>query len=178
MYFRSSVDLPGDKRGELIELLNKLLATSVDLFTQAKQAHWNVKGRHFISAHELFDDVAKHAREHSDELAERIATLGGYARGTARQVAEQSALPEFAPDSLSGQDCLEALVERLSAEASALRSAIERCGNDLADPVTEDLLIEILRETEFDMWFLESHLEVPSRGFQPAHEEGAPMQPS
>lgn len=178
MGFRSSVDLSKDKREELIELLNKLLAISVDLFTQAKQAHWNVKGRHFISAHELFDDIAKHASEHSDDLAERIATLGGYARGTARQVAEQSDLAEFAPDSLSGQACVEALVDRLSTEASALRAALERTAGDLADPVTEDLLVEVLRETEFDMWFLESHLEVPSRGYRPSVEEGASVQPS
>lgn len=178
MNFRSSVDLPDEKREELIKLLNQLLATSVDLFTQAKQAHWNVKGRHFISAHELFDDIAKHASHHSDELAERIATLGGYARGTARQAAAQTALEEFAPDSLSGQACLEALVDRLATEASALREGIERSAGDLADPVTEDLLIEVLRQTEFDMWFLESHLEDPRRSFRPAHEAGAPAQPS
>jgi len=177
MYFRSSVDLPQEQREELAEMLNKLLANSVDLFTQAKQAHWNVKGRRFLSAHELFDEVAKHARHHSDDLAERIATLGGYARGTARQAAAQTGLPEFAPDTLSSQDCLEALVDRLSTHASALRRGIERCG-ELGEPVTEDLLIEVLREVEFDMWFLESHLEDPQRAYRPAQDEMGALQPS
>ncbi len=164
--FRSSVNLSQDKRQALVEMLNQLLANSVDLFTQAKQAHWNIKGRYFISAHELFDEVAKHVRHQSDELAERITTLGGYARGTARQSVEQTALPEFSPESLRGEDCLQELVNRLAAQASALRVGIERCGRELGDPATEDLLTETLREVEFDMWFLESQLDEPGREYE------------
>ena len=178
MQFRSSVDVSADKREGLVEALNKLLANAVDMFTQAKQAHWNVKGRRFISVHQLFDDLAKHARHQGDELAERIATLGGYARGTARQAAQGSALPEFGPDTLSGQDCLQALVERLATQASTLREALERCGDELQDPATEDLLTQMLREVEFDMWFLESHLEEPRHAYQPVQDEGESIQPS
>lgn len=175
MDFRSSVDVPKDRRAELVQLLNELLANSVDLFSQAKQAHWNVKGRRFLSAHSLFDDVAKHARHHSDDLAERLATLGGYARGTVRQAAEASRLSEFSPDSLSAQNCIEAMVECLSSHASQLRRGIERCA-DLREPATEDLLTEVLREIEFDLWFLESHLEDPQSAYRPAQEEhGAPL---
>ncbi len=170
MRFRTSIQLPDDNRRELIELLNGVLSQSIDLYTQAKQAHWNVKGRRFISAHELFEDVAKHLSEHSDDIAERVAALGGFVRGTARQVAEHSDLPEFNPDSLSAHDCLEALVEHLAAHSRTLRECIERSADELKDPITEDLLVEVLREVEFDLWLLETHLEDPSR----THRTAAP----
>ncbi|HLT30005.1 MAG TPA: DNA starvation/stationary phase protection protein Dps [Myxococcaceae bacterium] len=177
MNFRSSVDVSKEKRAGLIELLNELLANSLDLHSQAKQAHWNVKGRHFISAHELFEDVAKHTAAHSDDIAERVAALGGYALGTTRQVAQRTRLDEFAPSSLNGQDCLSELVDRLAAHATLLRAGIEQTGGDLADPVTEDLLVEVLREVEVDLWFLESHLDDPRRALPSTQEEnaGAPL---
>ena len=55
-------DLPDNTRKAAIELLQKRLADVVDLSTQAKQAHWNVKGPNFIALHELFDSVASMSR--------------------------------------------------------------------------------------------------------------------
>ena len=55
--FPTKNDLPEDKRVEVIGLLNQRLAEAIDLQTQCKQAHWNVKGPSFIGLHKLFDDV-------------------------------------------------------------------------------------------------------------------------
>src|SRR5213596_1096929 len=85
-------DLPEAARREAIGLLNQRLADCIDLQTQCKQAHWNVKGPSFIALHKLFDDIHASVTEYSDLLAERIVALGGVARGTAREVAEQSEL--------------------------------------------------------------------------------------
>src|SRR5438067_12547920 len=46
-------DLPATVRQHMVELCNARLADAIDLQTQTKQAHWNVKGPHFISLHEL-----------------------------------------------------------------------------------------------------------------------------
>jgi starvation-inducible DNA-binding protein len=182
MHHRSSVALDEKTRDQLVELLNGLVADSVDLFTQIKHAHWNVKGRHFISLHELFDEVAEHARKHSDLLAERVAILGGFAKGTARMAAKGSSLPEIETDDVSGEAFVRALVSQFARSGKALREAIEQAGDKLADPITEDLLIEVLRQQEMDTWFLESHLEQPDRAAKsppaPGHRagrgEGAP----
>src|SRR5712691_3406551 len=52
-------DLRDKIRRATIDLLNQQLADVLDLGLQAKQAHWNVKGPHFIGLHELFDKVAE-----------------------------------------------------------------------------------------------------------------------
>src|SRR2546427_4441712 len=65
-------DLPETTRLEVIGLLNQRLAEAIDLQTQCKQAHWNVKGPSFIGLHKLFDDVNEDVEEYEDQIAERI----------------------------------------------------------------------------------------------------------
>ena len=80
-------DLSEKTRRAMIELLNQELANVIDLSLQTKQAHWNVKGPHFIALHELFDDINEAVTSYVDEIAERAVQLGGIARGTVGAVA-------------------------------------------------------------------------------------------
>ena len=50
-------DLPQETRQRMVGLLNEQRADTFDLQSQAKQAHWNVRGPHFIALHKLFDEV-------------------------------------------------------------------------------------------------------------------------
>src|SRR5436853_7450992 len=88
-------DLPEQRRSELNELMNKRLADAVDLQLQMKQAHWNVKGPHFIGLHELFDQIDEAVESYVDLIAERIVPLGGIAEGTVRVAAERSRVGEY-----------------------------------------------------------------------------------
>src|SRR3982751_424130 len=88
-------DVPVETREKLIQVLNLSLADAADLKSQAKQAHWNVKGANFIALHELFDQVATSAEAHTDLIAERITSLGGTANGTVQQAALRSSLAEY-----------------------------------------------------------------------------------
>ncbi|HEX7312083.1 MAG TPA: DNA starvation/stationary phase protection protein Dps, partial [Gaiellaceae bacterium] len=93
--FETRIDIADDKREELIKLLNARLADTFDLYSQLKQAHWNVKGSDFIQLHLLYDQVAESVLEFVDTIAERATTLGGLALGTARMAAEASTLSEY-----------------------------------------------------------------------------------
>jgi starvation-inducible DNA-binding protein len=157
MKFPSHINLPREARAELIELLNTCLATSIDLHWQVKQAHWNIRGKNFISRHELFDEVADHVRKHADDFAERAGALGGYAQGTIRLAAENSELEEYDLSAVNGDDHVLVLVDRVARYAVTIRDGIQRAA-DLNDPVTEDLFTRVLAEVEQDLWFLESHL--------------------
>src|SRR5204863_1368578 len=72
-------DLDFEKREPIIALLNQQLADTFDLYSQTKQAHWNVKGAQFIQLHELFDKLATEVLDYVDTLAERATSLGGTA---------------------------------------------------------------------------------------------------
>ena len=93
--FKTKNDIPETTRVKVIELLNARLADCIDLQTQTKQAHWNVKGPTFIALHELFDKINEEVEDYVDDIAERAVQLGGVAEGTARLVAKRSSLAEY-----------------------------------------------------------------------------------
>lgn len=156
--FPSGVDMPADAKASLIGHLNQMLADCLDLYTQVKQAHWNVKGKDFFQLHELFDAIAGELIAFVDELAERAVSLGGVAHGTARMSAESSRLPEYPEDVIDGLDHVRAVAERVAAFANAIRHGIDEAG-DLGDQNTADLYTEIGRVVDKRLWFLEAHLQ-------------------
>jgi starvation-inducible DNA-binding protein len=150
-------DLPDSTRADLVALLNGRLADTADLYSQLKQAHWNVKGIHFMALHELFDQVAEAIEPYADVIAERVAGLGGTARGTLRMAAAATSLAEYPADTTDGDAHLELVRDRLAGYAASNRQAIERAAA-LEDAATEDMLTEIQRAVDLNLYFVQSHL--------------------
>src|SRR5947208_8621745 len=101
--YTTKTDIPADVRVPVIELLNARLADAIDLQTQTKQAHWNVKGPNFIALHELFDKINEDVEDYVYDLAERAVPLGGVAEGTARMAAKRSSLTEYPASAVDGR---------------------------------------------------------------------------
>src|SRR5262245_52741921 len=154
--FDTKNDLPKDRRVEIIALLNQRLAEAIDLQTQCKQAHWNVKGPAFIGLHKLFDDVNEDAEGYVDLIAERVVQLGGIAEGTIGVVEERSKLPDYPLGLATGAEHVAALSDALSAFGRAARITIEEM-NELEDAGSADLLTEISRGVDKWLWFVEAH---------------------
>lgn len=144
-------------RDAMVPMLNQLLADTTDLRSQIKQAHWNVRGLHFQPLHELFDDVAEPLPGFGDEIAERIGQLGGAAAGTLRMAAEASRLPEVPAAFLSGEEAVKAVAERIAFLTNATRKGVDLAG-EAGDEITADILTEITRELDKQLWFVESHM--------------------
>ncbi len=157
--YTTRIDIPEATRTKTIQLLNSSLAASLDIWSQSKQAHWNVKGKDFYQLHLLFDDIASVLYEHIDTIAERITSLGGVAHGTARDSAKNSILPEY-PDTekMTEEDHLNALADRLAAYAKHLRDAIAKT-SEWNEQDSNDLYIAISREVDKKLWFVEAHLQ-------------------
>jgi len=150
-------DLAKDARSAVIDILDARLADAVDLQTQMKQAHWNVKGPTFIALHELFDKVNEDVEDYVDDLAERLVQLGGVAHGTARQASARSTLPEY-PTVRDGHQHVEAVSAALAAFGKLVRAAIDATDR-LGDRDTADLFTEISRGVDKWLWFVEAHLQ-------------------
>lgn len=152
----TKIDIPKDAREKLIAILNQRLADSVDLKAQAKQAHWNVKGMSFIALHELFDRVATEVTPMSDDIAERVTSLGGTALGTVRVAAQNSELPEYPLEISDGPDHVDALSTALAEFGRRVRADIDKT-DKLGDAVTADLFTTISGEIDKLLWFVEAH---------------------
>jgi starvation-inducible DNA-binding protein len=155
--YRTKNDLSENTRVAVADLCNARLADAVDLQTQCKQAHWNVKGPTFIALHELFDRVNEQVEEFVDLIAERGVQVGGSVNGTARSVATRSTLPEY-PDASTGAAHVEALGSALAAFGKNARGAIELCV-ELGDADSADIFTGISRKTDKWLWFVEAHLQ-------------------
>ena len=155
--FPTKNDLPQATRSRIADLLNQRLADCIDLQTQCKQAHWNVKGQSFIGLHKLFDDVNEDVEGYVDLLAERVVQLGGVAEGTARSVAERSTLSAYPSGVTSGEEHVDALSSALATFGAGTRRAIQQA-DELQDDDTADILTEISRAVDKWLWFVEAHL--------------------
>src|SRR5262245_28386132 len=153
---RTKNDIKESTRTAIVALLDARLADCLDLKSQAKQAHWNVKGPSFIALHELFDKVAEAADEAADLTAERIAQLGGTAHGTVRVAAARSTLPEYPLEIADGMEHVAALSTALAAAAKTIRQDIDRAA-ELDDADTADILTEVSRSLDKYLWFVEAH---------------------
>jgi starvation-inducible DNA-binding protein len=149
-------DLSEETRAEVIPLLNQRLADCIDLQTQCKQAHWNVKGPQFIALHKLFDEVNEDVEEYVDLLAERIVQLGGIAEGTVGIVADRSSLIDYPVGLTTGAEHVAALSDALAGFGRTTRIGIEEM-NELEDAASADILTEISRGVDKWLWFVEAH---------------------
>ena|SRR5258708_2497413 len=156
--FATRIDLADQDRRPLIDLLNDCLADTADLYSQIKQAHWNVKGLSFFQLHELFDQLATDVFPFIDLIAERATALGGAALGTARMTAAGSSLPEYPVEATEGREHLKALIDRYAAFTSNIRKAID-VADEHHDKSTADIFTEISRTVDKQLWFLEAHIQ-------------------
>ncbi|MCZ2343720.1 MAG: DNA starvation/stationary phase protection protein Dps [Bacteroidales bacterium] len=156
--FPTKIHLAAEVRASVTAILNQHLADILDLRSQTKNAHWNVKGPHFYSLHLLFDTLAESLDDPIDELAERITALGGVAHGSTRDVAKTSRVTEYPAGTHDGLKLVAALVERWGAVANTARAAIDET-DSLGDKDTADLFTGISRDLDKHVWFLESHLQ-------------------
>ncbi len=154
--YETENDIPKEARAELIALMGQRLADVIDLQLQLKQAHWNVKGPHFIGLHELFDKIAGEIEDYVDMIAERIVQLGGIAEGTVRVAAARSRLEEYPLAIAEGRAHVEAVARALSTFGRAARVTIDEAGA-LEDADTADLFTEISRGIDKWLWFVEAH---------------------
>ena len=154
--FSTKNDLPEETRAQVAGLLNRRLADCIDLQTQCKQAHWNVKGPQFIALHKLFDEINDDVTEYVDLLAERVVQLGGVAEGTARCAAERSTLSEYPIDISAGEEHVDALSTALASFGKVCREGIKEL-DELGDADSADILTEVSRGIDKWLWFAEAH---------------------
>ncbi|HEY0447946.1 DNA starvation/stationary phase protection protein [Actinophytocola sp.] len=130
-----------------------LQATLVDLINLsliAKQAHWNVVGPNFRSAHLQLDELVDAARQYVDDVAERANAIGISPNGKAKTIVASSGIPDYPDNWQSVEATVAAIVEILGALIARLRKGIDE--TDKSDLVTQDMLIGITANLEKQHW--------------------------
>src|SRR5512132_285270 len=156
--FRTPSHLSEQSRVTLCDELNARLCDCCDLCSQIRVAHWNVKGPQLSALHPMFATFAQRLGRNIDCVAERLVTMGGVARGTARHVAKHSMIPEYPQDTIRDLEHVRLLADRFDKCLVGMKSSREVCVK-LDDQDTTDMLNVVIRDMERDCWFLLAHLE-------------------
>ncbi|CAL9627238.1 DNA protection during starvation protein [Streptomyces sp. enrichment culture] len=141
----------------IIELLQMRLHSLNDLHLTLKHIHWNVVGPHFIAVHEMIDPQVDQVRSMTDDLAERISTLGGEPNGTPGALVSERTWDDYSIGRAEAIEHLGALDLVYTSVIEDHREAMRE--TETSDPVTQDILIEQLRGLELFQWFVRAHLE-------------------
>lgn len=136
------------------EALQTSLVDLIDLALLGKQAHWNVVGARFKSVHEHLDEIVDSVRLFSDQVAERSAAIGVNPDGNAATVAKESALDPLRVAWVSTDDVVEVVVTALGQLSNRFRDRVN--ATESADPITQDLLIEITQSLEMQRWMFQA----------------------
>ncbi|MFC4854504.1 Dps family protein [Actinophytocola glycyrrhizae] len=137
-------------------VLQATLVDLIDLSLIAKQAHWNVVGANFRSAHLQLDELVSAARQYVDDVAERANAIGISPNGKAKTVVESSGIPAYPDNWQPVEATVAAIVKILGEVVKRLRKRIDE--TDKTDLVTQDLLIEIAAELEKQHWMWQAQM--------------------
>lgn len=152
--------IPGldrEQASDVIDLLDDRMVSLIDLALTLKHVHWNVVGPGFIAVHEMLDPQVDAVRLMSDDLAERIAALGGTPIGTPGALVGRRTWDDYGPAKASVAQHLTALDVVYTGVIEDHRKAQSRLAD--LDPVSEDMVIGQLGELEQFQWFIRAHLE-------------------
>jgi starvation-inducible DNA-binding protein len=142
---------------KVAEILQDRLNSLTDLHLTLKHVHWNVVGPNFIAVHEMIDPQVDAVRAMTDQIAERIATLGGAPVGTPGALVEARGWEDYHLGRATAIEHLGALDEVYQGVITSHRKAAAE--TDELDTVTNDMLVSHLHELELFHWFVRAHLE-------------------
>jgi starvation-inducible DNA-binding protein len=153
-----SIALSHEARLDPVQMLNKILADSPVLYSLYKKHHWLMRGPTFYQLHLLLDKHADEQVELIDTLAERVQTLGGVAVADPRHVAEIAGIPR-PPNGVEGvPQMVSRLLEAHELIVTEVRAAHVRAADHGDDGTADQLLGDVLRRHELQVWFLAEHL--------------------
>jgi starvation-inducible DNA-binding protein len=155
--YKTPSHLAEASRTALVRTLNDRLADGLDLHSQIKVAHWNVRGPQFPALHPLFEQFATQLATYNDSIAERAVTLGGLAAGTTRHVAKSSRLAEYPQDTTRDLDHVRLLAERFDTYLEGVRES-RALAQKHADEESVGLLTDVITDFEKNAWFLRATL--------------------
>jgi starvation-inducible DNA-binding protein len=141
----------------VIALLQSRLHAMNDLHLTLKHVHWNVVGPNFIAVHEMIDPQVDAVRGFADDLAERIATLGGSPSGTPGSIVKERDWDDYSLGRAGTQEHLGALDLVYRGVVGTNREVIQEL--DDLDLVTQDMVIGQTEQLELFHWFIRAHLE-------------------
>jgi starvation-inducible DNA-binding protein len=153
----NAIGLDTKKADVLAKKLNELLANYSIFYQNTRGFHWNIKGQKFFELHLKFEELYNDLLLKTDEVAERILTLGHTPSHRYSDYSKTSKIKE----SKQISDGLEAVQEILNAFKTTilLQRELLVLSADANDEGTNALMSDYIREQEKLVWMYSAFLQ-------------------
>lgn len=143
-------------RREVGHELEAVLLELIDLSLLGKQLHWSLSGPLVPVLHRHLDELVQCWHELADKAAERAIAIGYWPDGQADAVAAHDEHAAVARGPVEDQAVVSLLVQFLAAVTERTRGRLSRLG--ALDVVSQQVLIEVVRELEQQLWIMRAQL--------------------
>ncbi|MEH7274105.1 Dps family protein [Neobacillus vireti] len=141
----------------LEQVMNQQLANWNVLYTKLHRFHWYVKGPHFFTLHEKFEELYEEAAGTMDELAERLLITGGKPVSTLKEYLHFATIEETS-EVLTAEEMVQNVVNDFSQLISQLKEG-KKAAEQVNDEVTSDMFTELIEKLSKHNWMLTSFLQ-------------------
>ncbi len=152
-----NIGISEEARKQIADMLNVLLADEFVLYTQTRNAHWNVEGADFYDKHKFFETLYGEVIEKVDSVAERARQLGYASDATLATYLSKTRLKEVEFPKKDSLSFIKVLLDSHETIIRELRKDVDKTA-ELQDTGTSDFLTGIMEEHEKTAWFLRAHL--------------------
>ena len=152
------IPLETEKRQAINSDLQATVVELLELFHDAKQSHWNIRGPLYFSLHEALQEYSDLYLKYADLLAERQRQIGNPADGRTDIIVQTVNLPKFPEGYLSDKQVLEIMTERIFTVAKRVRQRVESTGK-IGDEVTSNKFQDLSYELDKQVWQFRVHMQ-------------------
>ncbi|OON96925.1 MAG: DNA starvation/stationary phase protection protein [Epulopiscium sp. Nele67-Bin005] len=139
-----------------ISALNVQLANWSVFYVKLHKFHWYVEGPAFFTLHTKFEEFYTDATAFTDEIAERILTIGEKPLATMKEYLEHSQIKEC-PNTHPAKEMVQHVIDDYQTIIKGSREIISIAEED-GDDETADLFRGKISELEKTLWMLKAYL--------------------
>lgn len=152
------IPLEAEKRAAINTDLQATVVELLELFHDAKQSHWNLRGPLYLPLHEQLQEYADTYRQQADLLAERQLQIGIPTDGRTETIVQTASLPKFPAGFLSDRQVLEIMTERIFTIAKRVRQRVESTAKN-GDEVTSNKFQDLSYMLDKQVWQFRVHMQ-------------------
>lgn len=152
------IPLEPEKRAAINTDLQATVVELLELYHDAKQSHWNLKGPLYFPLHEKLQEYADTYLSFADLLAERQLQIGMPADGRVSTIAQSANLAPFPAGPLADRQVLELMTERIFTIAKRVRARIDSSSKN-GDEVTSNKFQDLSYELDKQVWQFRVHMQ-------------------
>ncbi|MBX2944109.1 MAG: DNA starvation/stationary phase protection protein [Cyclobacteriaceae bacterium] len=155
---KANIGISDKNKQAIADQLSKILADEFMLYSKTLNAHWNIEGPDFHTAHVYLESLYNQQQEIVDTVAEKIRAVGHYVPAQLKKYLELTHLSEKSLKKNDSQTLFAELLEDHESIIQFLRENIKPDADKLKAEGVSDYITGLMEFHQKTAWMLRAHL--------------------